>query len=68
VDGKVQIRSARPNTGWEVKVYSYGSDSVVVKFTRGRYTSWIWAGYRDGGPSSAVMECSGASREDCRAA
>jgi hypothetical protein len=68
VDGKVEIRQARPNPGWEVKVYNYGPDNVVVKFTRGRYTSWVWAGYRNGTPASAVMECAGPSREDCRPA
>ena len=66
VDGKVQIRQARPNTGWEMKVYTYGPDSVVVKFTRGRYTSWIWAGYRNGTPASAVMECTNSDRDNCR--
>ena len=42
-----------PKPGWELKVCSYGPDSVVVEFTRDRYTSWVWAGDRNGTPSTS---------------
>jgi len=65
-DGKVQIRQARPNPGWSVSVYNNGPDTVLVKFTRQGQSSWVWAGYRNGTPSSAVMECSSPSSNDCK--
>jgi hypothetical protein len=65
-DGKVQIRQARPNPGWSVSVYSNGPDNVLVKFTRQGLSSWVWAGYRNGEATSAVMECSSPSSNDCK--
>ena len=65
-DGKVQIRQARPNPGWSVSVYNNGPDTVLVKFTRQGQASWVWAGYRNGTPASAVMECSTPSSNDCK--
>jgi len=65
-DGKVQIRQARPNPGWSVSVYNNGPDTVLVKFTRQGQSSWVWAGYRDGAPTSAVMECSSPSSNSCK--
>jgi hypothetical protein len=62
----VQIRQARPNPGWSVSVYNNGPDTVLVKFTRQGQSSWVWAGYRNGTPTSAVMECSSPSSNDCK--
>jgi hypothetical protein len=60
-DNKVEIRSARPNAGYEMKVAKNGPDEVVVYFWKQGRVSEVRASNRNGDPSSAVNEwtCSG---------
>ena len=67
-NGKVEFKMARPKAGYQYKVWRNGPDDVVVSFTRDGHTSWVWASYRNGSPSSGVIECSGRSRDECRPA
>ena len=58
-DGKVRYQMARPNSGYEVRVLSYGPDYVVVYFDRGSRGYVVRAYYYGGKPSSDVTRCSG---------
>lgn len=60
-DGKVEIRSARPNAGYEMRVTSNGPDEVVVYFWKQGRVSEVRASFKNGNPYSEVNEwdCSG---------
>jgi hypothetical protein len=60
-DGKVEIRSARPNAGYEMRVASNGPGEVLVYFWKQGRFSEVRASYKDGEPSTTVNEwvCSG---------
>ena len=57
--GKVELRWARPNAGYEVYVRSTGPDQVVVYFYRQGQASQVRAYYRGSTPSGDVVNCAG---------
>jgi hypothetical protein len=56
--GRVELKWARPNPGYQVSVQSNG-DSVVVYFYRSGHISQVRAYYRGDAPASDVTECDG---------
>ena len=59
-DGKVRYQMARPNSGYEVHVLSYGPDYVLVYFDKGNKGYRVWASYHRDKPYTDVTRCSGA--------
>ena len=57
--GKVELKWARPNAGYQVYVKSNGPDQVVVYFYKKDRASQVRAFYKGNSPSSDVTECSG---------
>jgi hypothetical protein len=57
--GKVELRWARPNAGYEVYVRSAGPDMVVVYFYKQGRGSQVRAYYRGATPSNDVVNCVG---------
>jgi hypothetical protein len=57
--GKVELKWARPNAGYQVYVQSNGPDQVVVYFYTRNRVSQVQAYYNGSAPASAVNEYSG---------
>ena len=56
--GKVELKWARPNPGYQVYVRSNGPDQVIVYFVARDHVSQITAYYSGSTPASDVQECS----------
>ena len=60
--GKVQLKWARPNPGYQVYVRSSGPDQVIVYFYTRNKVSQVVAYYNGLTPASDVQEYSGSSQ------
>jgi hypothetical protein len=65
-DGKVKFVVAHPKAGYEMKVWDNGPDRVVVSFYKDGRASWVTASYKDGSPTSQVVECAASRNHVCR--
>ena len=66
-NGKVELKWARPNPGYQVYVKSNGPDSVVVYFYTKTKASRVRAFYKGNAPAIDVRECTGSNREQLEA-
>jgi hypothetical protein len=67
--GKVELKWARPNPGYQVYVRSNGPDQVIVYFYTNNRVSQVVAYYNGAAPAQGVQECStqqGKDRFSCR--
>jgi hypothetical protein len=60
--GKVELKWARPNPGYQVYVRSNGPDQVIVYFYTRNHVSQVVAYYNGDTPASDVQEMSGSSQ------
>lgn len=60
--GKVELKWARPNAGYQVYVRSNGPDQVIVYFYTRNRVSQVVAYYNNGTPAQAVQEYSGSNQ------
>jgi hypothetical protein len=65
-NGKVELKWARPNPGYQVYVKSNGPDSVVVYFYTKNKVSEVRAFYKGNAPASDVREYTGSNPESRR--
>ena len=56
--GKVELKWARPNAGYQVYVRSNGPDEVIVYFYTKNHVSQVAAYYNGSTPASDVQEYS----------
>jgi hypothetical protein len=61
--GKVELKWARPNAGYQVYVRKNGPDQVIVYFYTRNRVSQVTAYYNGSAPASAVSEYSGSSQQ-----
>ena len=61
--GKVELRWARPNAGYQVYVKSNGPDQVIVYFYTKNKLSRVRAYYNGGTPAYDVKEYTGSNPE-----
>ena len=63
-NGKVELKWARPNPGYQVYVKSNGPDSVVVYFYTKTKASEVRAFYKGNAPASDVREYTGSNPDE----
>jgi hypothetical protein len=61
--GKVELKWARPNAGYQVYVRTNGPDEVIVYFYKKNTVSRVRAFYNGISPSSQVSEYSGSNSD-----